>query len=411
MPGGLFLPHVAFLFAPGGDAVTSSVRVDALVIGGGVAGLFTLDALARSGRHALLVESEALGNGQTTSSQGILHAGVKYALGGVAGDDAVEAAAAADRWRGMLGGAAVPDLTTVRTLTEHEFLWRTAGFMGAAGMLGARLALRTRPETVAPPERPTWLAGVKGDVLRLAETVIDPRDLLCRLAGLHADRLALGQVRSLTRTDEAWHVEIVLGDAGCLVEARHVILSAGAGNACLLQQAGLVATEPMQRRPLRQAMVRGPLPWVFGHCIDGARTRVTITSDETPQGVVWHVGGELAERGVAMRPDAFLRHAHDELQACLPGADLSRVEWSSYAVDRAEPATPNGRRPPSAHVREHHGLITIWPVKLVMAPLAAERASHLAGPASGARDGWPAWTPRPGLAARPWETATWERLG
>ncbi|MGA1267407.1 MAG: FAD-dependent oxidoreductase, partial [Phycisphaerales bacterium] len=265
------------------------MRVDALVIGGGVAGLFTLDALARSGRHALLVESVALGNGQTTSSQGILHAGVKYALGGVAGDDAVEAAAAADRWRGMLGGAAVPELTTVRTLTEHEFLWRTAGFMGAAGMLGARLALRTRPETVTPQERPTWLAGVKGDVLRLAETVVDPRDLLCRLAGLHADRLALGQVRSMTRTDGAWHVDIVLGDAGCLVEARHVILSAGAGNASLLQQAGLAATEPMQRRPLRQAMVRGPLPWVFGHCIDGARTRVTITSDETAQGVIWHV--------------------------------------------------------------------------------------------------------------------------
>lgn len=390
--------------------MTHAARVDALVVGGGVAGLFTLDALARAGRHALLVEAIALGTGQTTSSQGILHAGVKYALGGVAGDDAVEAAAAADRWRGMMAGTVEPDLATVRTLTEHEFLWRTAGFMGAAGMLGARLALRTRPESVTPQERPAWLAGVKGDVLRLAETVLDPRDLLRRLAGLHAARLAMGQVRSMTRVDGWWRVDVLLEGRPCMVEARQVFLAAGEGNQALLTLAGQALAQPMQRRPLRQAMVRGPLPWVFGHCIDGARTRVTITSDESPRGVVWHVGGELAERGAAMEPGDFIRHAREELVACLPGADLSRAEWSSYAVDRAEPASPGGRRPPSVHVRQHDGVVTIWPVKLVMAPRAAELACHMAEPARGVQDGWPTGTARPDLAPRPWETATWERL-
>lgn len=410
MPGGLFLLGRSGCFPWRGGPVTGRVRADALVVGGGAAGLFTLDALTRAGRHALLLESVALGTGQTTSSQGILHAGVKYALGGVTGDDAVEAASAARFWRGMLAGTSAPDLATVRTLTEHEFLWRTSGFMGAAGMLGARLALRTRPETVTPQERPEWLAGVKGDVLRLAETVIDPRDLLRRLAHLHSGRLALGSVQALTRSHGAWQVDTLVGGRRCVVEVRQVFLAAGHGNAALLALAGHAAREPMQRRPLRQAMVRGPLPWVFGHCIDGARTRVTITSDESPHGVVWHVGGELAERGASMEPAAFVLHAREELRACLPGADLARAEWSSYAVDRAEPASPGGRRPPSAHVREHEGVITIWPVKLVMAPRAAELACNLAAPASGAEDGWPAQAPRPDLAARPWETATWERL-
>jgi len=100
----------------------SPVRVDGLVVGGGAAGLFALDALVRSGRNALLVESRALGTGQTTSSQGILHAGVKYSLGGVAGDDAEEAAAAAAEWRRILEGSGQPALAGLRVLTDHEFL-------------------------------------------------------------------------------------------------------------------------------------------------------------------------------------------------------------------------------------------------------------------------------------------------
>ena len=68
--------------------------VDVLIVGAGCAGLFLLDSLVRKGISALLIESTALGYGQTTSSQGILHAGVKYSLDGLAGDDATEAAAA-----------------------------------------------------------------------------------------------------------------------------------------------------------------------------------------------------------------------------------------------------------------------------------------------------------------------------
>lgn len=386
-------------------------RIDALVVGGGVAGLFTLDALVRSGRNALLVEAEALGLGQTTSSQGILHAGVKYALGGVAGDDAEEAAAAAAAWRTMLDGTAGPDLQGLRTLASHEFLWRTAGLMGAAGMLGARLALQTRPEAVPAGERPAWLAGVKGDVYRLGEVVIDPRDLLRRLAALHARRIATGRVQAIRPEASLSRIEIDLGGRSCRIEATRLFLTAGAGNAPLLALAGLEASQPMQRRPLRQAMVRGRLPWVFGHCIDGAKTRVTITSDEVDGGVVWHVGGELAEQGPDREPEAFLRHAREELRACLPGVDLRGAEFAQYLVDRAEPRTASGRRPASVHVATDGPVVTVWPVKLVMAPRAAARALAFASPADAAGTGaWPEDAPRPEPARRPWEEARWTRL-
>ena len=376
-----------------------------------MAGLFTLDALVRAGRNALLVERRALGLGQTTSSQGILHAGVKYALGGVAGDDAEEAAAAAGLWRAMLDGSGAPSLSGLRTLASHEFLWRTAGLMGAAGMLGARLALQTRPEAVPEAERPAWLAGVRGEVYRLGEVVIDPRDLLGRLARPHAGRIALGDVTELRCETSRAAVTVTVGSASLRLEATQVFLAAGEGNEALLAMAGHGEREPMQRRPLRQAMVRGRLPWIFGHCIDGAKTRVTVTSDEMAEAVVWHVGGEVAERGPELDEAAFLVHARRELATCLPGADLRGAEFASYLVQRAEPRTSSGRRPATVHVRAVGPLVTLWPVKLVMAPRAAAQAAALSlSHAEGADGCWPTEAPRPTLAPRPWEEATWTRL-
>lgn len=388
------------------------IRIDALVVGGGVAGLFTLDALVRSGRHALLLERRALGTGQTTSSQGILHAGVKYALGGSAGDDAREAAAAAATWQAMLAGTGQPDLTGLRTLASHEFLWRSSGILGVAGMLGARLALQTRPEAVAEAQRPAWLQGVRGDIMRLGEVIIDPRDLVDRLARLHASRLALGEVTGLRTVGDVGQVDAVLGGDPVSIEAGRIFLCAGEGNEGLLAMAGLVHEQPMQRRPLRQAMVRGALPWVFGHCIDGAKTRVTITSDEVAEGVVWHVGGELAERGPNLAETPFLIEARRELSACLPEVDLRAAEFSSYLVQRAEPRTSQGRRPASVHVERNGPIVTVWPVKLVMAPRAAEQAVRLgAAPSRESGGRWPDAAPRPGVARRPWEEAAWTRLG
>ena len=105
--------------------MTEPLIIDALIVGGGCAGLFALNALRDAGMSALLVENNSLGFGQTTSSQGILHAGVKYSLGGLAGDDAKEASEAAHEWVDMLDGKMV-DLKNVRVLTRECFLWRSS---------------------------------------------------------------------------------------------------------------------------------------------------------------------------------------------------------------------------------------------------------------------------------------------
>ena len=377
--------------------------VDVLIVGAGCAGLFLLDSLVRKGISALLIESTALGYGQTTSSQGILHAGVKYSLGGLAGDDATEAAAAASLWSKMLSGDGT-DLRAVRKLADHCYLWRTAGLAGVAGMLGAKVALRTRPEPVSNDARPVWLKAVGGEVLTLAETVIDPRSLLQVLAKRHAGCIALGNVRRIVGENGLQRIEIV-GGRPVSVFARQLILTAGAGNEALCKSAGIACE--MQRRPLRQAMIRGPLEMVFGHCIDGAKTRVTITSDRiSSDEVVWHIGGQIAEDGPRMTLENFRTHALAELRSAIPKLNLQGCSFASYDVDRSEPRTGDGRRPPRAFARTTSGVTIVWPIKLVLAPvIAAEIAASIAASEYPTAH-WPSDLPAPEFAQRPWEVST-----
>ena len=61
---------------------TPQLHTDIAIIGGGIAGLWTLDQLRNRGYSAVLFEQEALGSHQTMASQGMIHGGIKYALGG-----------------------------------------------------------------------------------------------------------------------------------------------------------------------------------------------------------------------------------------------------------------------------------------------------------------------------------------
>ncbi len=150
-------------------------------------------------------------------------------------------------------------------------------------MIGARVGLRVAPQVVSADERPSALAGCPGTVARLDEPVLAPESLLAALVAGNARRVlqidqstleidrAAGTVRRVQLTDPATGRRLH-------IEPRHVVLTAGRGNADLRARAGLPATV-MQTRPLHMVLVRGDLPHLNGHCVDGRTTRVTITSD------------------------------------------------------------------------------------------------------------------------------------
>jgi hypothetical protein len=188
-----------------------------------------------------------------------------------------------------------------------------------------------------------------------------------------------------------------------------VVLAAGEGNGDLRQRLGL-APQVMQRRPLRVALVRGKLPMLNGHCVDGAKTRVTITADVDSAGrTVWQLGGQVSEDGVGLDPEAFLRHARRELSAVLPGWPGKELQWTEFAVNRAERGTTDGLMPGDVQILRDGPVFTVWPTKLVMAPLLSRRLLDMLplNPSRSSSD-WQAslqsfeW-PAPATALPPWE--------
>jgi hypothetical protein len=194
------------------------------------------------------------------------------------------------------------------------------------------------------------------------------------------------------------------------VRAGTTVLAAGAGNAALRSMLGL-PDDAMQRRPLHMVLARGDLPVLNGHCVDGAATRVTITTArDFEERVIWQIGGQLAERGVTMQPDELAAHAQRELGEALPGRSWHGVEWGTYRVDRAEPRTRGGLRPEESFASRDGAVITAWPTKLALVPQLAARIRALLpstpdpvpSPHTAALRDWP----RPTVALPPWETIT-----
>jgi len=395
-----------------------TISIDLLIFGGGVAGLWLLDEAVRAGHDALLLEKTALGAGQTIWSQGIIHGGVKYALDGIMNPSAQAIRDMPALWRACLAGELEPRLAGVRVRSHHCYLWQTASLASRMGMMGARIGLRVAPIVLNRDERPSVLRDCPGVVARLDEQVIDPASLLAELAARQADRIALYDADAAefvpSGSGSGRGIRLRHPESGTSLElmATTVVLAAGGGNPSLAERFGLPhASGEMQIRPLHMALVRGKpdrLPELYGHCVDGGRTRVTITSAmDRFSRRVWQVGGEIAERGVKMSSEALRAFCAAELEAVLPGLDISKLEFGAYVAPRAERATRDGKRPEGCSFIASHGVIRAWPTKLALAPrLATDILASLPSPsgrASGVVEAMSSW-PRPAVAEPPWET-------
>jgi glycine/D-amino acid oxidase-like deaminating enzyme len=389
------------------------MRLDAVIFGGGAAGLWLLDRISRDGGQAVLLEATALGAGQTIAAQGIIHGGLKYTLQGLLTKSARHLRGMPAVWRDALLGRVSPNLTRTRLRSDCCYLWQTNSLSSKAGMLGARIGLHVKPELLEPADRPSALASVPGMVARLAEQVISPASFLADLAAQYRDRILKIDLNDGVQFDlrspgevSAIHLHDNATQQRFRLIPRQVIFTAGRGNANLRRMVGLDGGV-MQLRPLQMVLVRGDLPELNGHCVDGAKTRVTITADVDDQGRrIWQVGGQIAEEGVGVEPQTLIQRAQRELSAVLPNVDFAAAEWSTYTVDRAEGITTDGSRPETVQVLCAGNVTTGWPAKLALAPVLALEIASRVQP-SGHRQtfepaalaGWP----RPAIALSPWD--------
>ncbi len=391
-----------------------TVDVDCLLLGGGVSGLWLLNRLRAAGYSALLIHDGAeLGGIQTLNSAGMIHGGLRFGLGALRNDHALEAMPGI--WRNCLQGSGELDLREVTLLSDAQHLWaepdaRARAILFAAAMTGSakvrRLPADQRPELLRHP-------SLRGEVYRIEHPVIDAASLVRVLAAPQADAVyQAGQNELHLETDGRLGTRAVFIRKGAVqirIHPRRVFLTAGAGNNALLQAVGL-SRPMMNRKPVHMTCVlHADLPEIHGHCYGIApRPRLTLTSHRLPGGLMWYVGGEVAENGVNRDEATQIAAVRTELARLLPWVNLAGARYHTLMIDRIYPAERSLRAPVQAHVRSFGNNRLVWPTRLVLAPDAARQALESLGtegfgPEHAQPDSLPLPRPAPGVPL-------WEKL-
>lgn len=282
------------------------------------------------------------------------------------------------RWRACLEGVGEIDLSAVKILSNHQYLWSTQKVTSRmAGFFASKL-MRSRTESLKQDDYPEAFKNpkFKGQLYQLDEPVLDTASLVTELAKSHkehifhidADQLQFEYIEG----EKVWHLK----SADQIFICRAVVITAGEGTKAILQKMG--HNEPkMQRRPLHMVVGRGggiQKP-IFAHCLGASSApRLTITSHRDSNGeMVWYLGGALSESGAGKSYEEQIAVAKKEVAELLPWLDFGETEWSTLIIDRAEVKTTDGSRPENPYVDFNDGVITAWPTKLAFAPLLADQ--------------------------------------
>ncbi len=394
----------------------TTLNCDVIVIGGGVAGLWTLNRLCNAGYDAYLFDSGPLGSGQSVASQGMIHGGIKYALGGALTGSSEAIASMPAHWKQCIAGEGDVDLRGVPVLAEAFYLWSSESLTSRLSSFFASKLTRGRVDTLAPGDRPPPFdsSRFKGSVYRLVDLVLDAAGLLRKLRDNCTGRVFAIDWREASWIRDGARIAALQINQGIRLNTDSVIFTAGAGNAALLGDLGLSAPA-MQLRPLHQVMVRHDYPHpLYAHCTGaGASPRLTVSSHHGSDGRwIWYLGGDLATEGVGQSADELIATAQAELKALLPWVDFGRCEWATLEVDRAEPKQAQLVKPEHAFAATAQGcdnLLVGWPTKLTLAPNLADRLLALLPPAartSAAPAASLGSLPTPDIATPPWDECT-----
>ena len=402
-----------------------SMNCDVAIIGGGIAGLWLLNRLINSGYNAILFESKALGSDQTVASQGMIHGGIKYTLGGALSGASEAIADMPAHWQACMEGKGNVDLQGAQTLSDHFYMWSSNSALSKMTTFLASKATRGRINKVNNNERPAIFQHdqFKGSLYRLVDMVLDVPSVVKTLADN-----CQGRIFKIDWNRTQWHhgsdkqvaLDFLYDGQNYRLEANQFVLTAGQGNESILQELG-VDSPQMQLRSLQQVMIKHRYPHTFyGHCLGAETTpRLTISShpcnheqDNDGESQVWYLGGTLAEKGAHLPPDTVIANAKKELEELMPWVDLSEAQWATLPVNRAEPKQLNFARPDKAFAsitKECNNVIVAWPTKLTLCPNLADEVIALLDQQQITANSNPAphlhFLSTPPIAPTPWQTA------
>ncbi|MFK7872362.1 MAG: FAD-dependent oxidoreductase [Oligoflexales bacterium] len=381
------------------------------IVGGGIAGLWTYRRLQDAGIPALLIEAEELGNGQTIASQGMVHGGQKYALQGRKTPQSEALKTMPQRWDHSLRGdpSEAIDLSQTHKLSDHQILW-TTGLLSSISSFFASKTMNARVH-LTQQEHPAFpFQSFKGQLYHLQEKVLDMSSLLRDLArdqrGIikgnceHIERKIDGSVDSISCS---------IGHEKVQIKSSLFLFTAGLGNELICDQ--IKPNHQMtQRRPLKQIMIRGHLPSIFGHCITAdPRPRITITTHQHSSGdSIWYLGGLIAEKVKDKNEEEAIPIIVKELNNLFPWHPWSSPLQVGFLTKIRAEASNKGQLHDSPQITHEKNWVVIWPTKMTFAPAVGDQILKICQQhnLSETTKNLPI-LPKPSIALPPWETCEW----
>ena len=357
------------------------LTIDAVIAGGGIAGVWLLNILLLKGYNAILLEKNDIGCQQTLASQGMVHGGLKYALSGLLSNESEAIADMPRRWKNCLTTKnGDVDLRNVSFLSDSYYMF-SENRTGKLASFFASKALRGRIEKLNEGTRPNCFKYFNGVVYKLNDFVLDTGSLLSELTKHLKNRLFKLDCSEKTVRHVEGGYEISLSDF--TIKSKVFINCAGVGTRKILQDLKITDFE-IQNRPLKQIIVDAPNQTnMFAHCITNLSSlepRLTITTHASGSKKVWYIGGQLASQGASLSDEAQIAYAKKELTDCVPWLSWKDANWRVLSIDRAEPLTVNRLKPDEAFAKRSENFIQCFPTKLTLAPDLGDKVLRLMDP-------------------------------
>ncbi len=366
---------------------------DVVVIGGGLAGVWTHSLLKKAGYSCCLLEKKSIGGEQSLLSQGIIHKGMKYLLGKFLPDIAGNLWQTAELWDAALSGKGELNLSETEIYTEKQLIWQSQGFLASFFTKGSQKIFQSQVQKLAPLELPFWLDKQK-TAFWVKEKVINSHSLFQNFYSQQKeDYYGIDALKKIQIFNNSISLEL----GGVLLEAQKIILAAGRGNIALAEKLNI--KQKIQLRPLKMLAVKfTPAKQrvggvknstnaenfkIYGHCIgQSAKPLFSISthSRKSHYGknseLVYYLGGKIAEDGVGGSNEMLVAKAK-ELVAKNTKLKLEEAEWRCIKVDRAEPEQKKGGLPDAAFAECFDKAVLCFPVKLALVPQMALAIKNL----------------------------------
>lgn len=393
---------------------TKTYHTDIIIFGAGIAGLWAFHRFKRMGYSPLLLETNAIGGGQTIASQGIIHSGLKYAFAGKVSKLAQSISAMPDLWRAALAGRGDVDLSAARVSAESQFLMIPNGLMGGLVKLVTRKILGDGVRECDEADWPEEIkaTGFKGSVVFMDEPVLDVPSLLRALAEPYRDSIRQVDWNKVEIESDGDGIAALMIDGHKVTADRYIFTAAGSNHE-IAKTLGHDKGLTTQKRPLLQGIMKNAPYEMYAHLVGTSDKPVaSITTHKASDGsLVWYIGGGAAERDVDAPEGEVFDAIRKGFAQYLPSIDLSTIEWATLPIHRIEgKSDTQGWMPDTPVIHDVGNVLYCWPTKLTFAPMLSNMlVEKLEGvePCDIAQD-W-SFLPRAEYAQTPWDEAKWKK--